>query len=248
MDVPQDNRYIENRTFDEIQVGDEAFLEKRLTLDDIKLFAIMSGDVNPSHVDDDFARSSRFQEVIAHGMWGGALISTVLGTQLPGPGTLYLGQTLNFRAPVALGDVLRVSVRVSAKDDARSQLTLDCCCENQRGKVVIEGEARVLAPTEKIRRPRAVLPTVRLAERGRLHDILSAADHPPAIPVAVVHPVDRSEEHTSELQSRPHLVCRLLLEKKNQGLAAGDVALARRVGDGVNVENKGQQGFYCDLV
>ncbi|WP_290788953.1 bifunctional enoyl-CoA hydratase/phosphate acetyltransferase [Halomonas sp.] len=219
-----DDRYIENRTFDEIQVGDEAHLEKRLTLDDIKLFAIMSGDVNPSHVDDDFARSSRFQEVIAHGMWGGALISTVLGTQLPGPGTLYLGQTLSFRAPVALGDKLRVSVRVTAKDDVRSQLTLDCRCENQRGKVVIEGEARVLAPTEKIRRPRTVMPTVRLAERGRLHEILSAADHPPAIPVAVVHPVDDVSLTGAVAAAHQGLIIPLLVGPEAKIRAAADAA------------------------
>ncbi|WP_290793564.1 bifunctional enoyl-CoA hydratase/phosphate acetyltransferase [Halomonas sp.] len=219
-----DDRYIENLTFDEIQVGDEAHLEKRLTLDDIKLFAIMSGDVNPSHVDDDFARSSRFQEVIAHGMWGGALISTVLGTQLPGPGTLYLGQTLSFRAPVALGDKLRVSVRVTAKDDVRSQLTLDCRCENQRGKVVIEGEARVLAPTEKIRRPRTVMPTVRLAERGRLHEILSAADHPPAIPVAVVHPVDDVSLTGAVAAAHQGLIIPLLVGPEAKIRAAADAA------------------------
>ncbi|WP_416138366.1 bifunctional enoyl-CoA hydratase/phosphate acetyltransferase [Halomonas sp. HK25] len=224
MDAPNDDRYIENRTFDEIQVGDEAHLEKRLTLDDIKLFAIMSGDINPSHVDDDFARSSRFQEVIAHGMWGGALISTVLGTQLPGPGTLYLKQTLSFRAPVALGDVLKVSVRVTAKDDARSQLTLDCRCENQRGKVVIEGEARVLAPTEKIRRPRTVMPTVRLAERGRLHEILSAADHPPAIPVAVVHPVDDVSLTGAVAAAHQGLIIPLLVGPEAKIRAAADAA------------------------
>ncbi len=224
MDAPNDDRYIENRTFDEIQVGDEAHLEKRLTLDDIKLFAIMSGDVNPSHVDDDFARSSRFQEVIAHGMWGGALISTVLGTQLPGPGTLYLRQTLSFRAPVNLGDMLKVSVRVTAKDDARSQLTLDCRCENQRGKVVIEGEARVLAPTEKIRRPRTVMPTVRLAERGRLHEILSAADHPPAIPVAVVHPVDDVSLTGAVAAARQGLIIPLLVGPEAKIRAAADAA------------------------
>ncbi|MGM0981859.1 MAG: bifunctional enoyl-CoA hydratase/phosphate acetyltransferase [Pseudomonadota bacterium] len=224
MDAPNDDRYIENRTYDEIQVGDKAYLEKRLTLDDIKLFAIMSGDVNPSHVDDDFARSSRFQEVIAHGMWGGALISTVLGTQLPGPGTLYLGQTLSFRAPVNLGDVLKVSVRVTAKDDARSQLTLDCRCENQKGKVVIEGEARVLAPKEKVRRPRTVLPTVRLAERGRLHEILSAADHPPAIPVAVVHPVDDVSLTGAVAAAHQGLITPLLVGPEAKIRAAADTA------------------------
>ncbi|MCL7941671.1 bifunctional enoyl-CoA hydratase/phosphate acetyltransferase [Halomonas sp. ATCH28] len=224
MDAPDEERYIENRTFAEIQVGDEAHLEKRLTLDDIKLFAIMSGDVNPSHVDNDFARSTRFQEVIAHGMWGGALISTVLGTQLPGPGTIYLGQTLSFRAPVALGDKLKVSVRVTAKDEPRSQLTLDCRCENQKGKVVIEGEARVLAPTEKIRRPRTVMPTVRLAERGRLHEILSAADHPPAIPVAVVHPVDDVSLTGAVAAARQGLIIPLLVGPNAKIHAAADAA------------------------
>lgn len=183
---------IENRTYDEITIGEEAFLEKRLTVEDIKLFAVMSGDVNPAHVDEDFAKSSRFQEVIAHGMWGGALISTVLGTQLPGPGTVYLGQTLRFKAPVRLGDVLRVSVRAMEKDDQRHQITFACRCENQRGDTVIEGDARVLAPTKKISRPRTLLPKVRLTERGRLHEILTAADHPEAMPTAVVHPVDES--------------------------------------------------------
>ena len=86
--LPMD--YIENRTYDEIEVGDSATLTRTLKPDDIQLFAIMSGDVNPAHVDPEYAKSSMFREVIAHGMWGGALISTVLGTQFPGPGTIYL--------------------------------------------------------------------------------------------------------------------------------------------------------------
>lgn len=186
------NDLIENRTYDEITVGDEAHLEKRLTMEDIKLFAVMSGDINPSHVDSDFAKSSRFQEVIAHGMWGGALISTVLGTQLPGPGTVYLTQSLQFKAPVRLGDVLRVSVRAIEKDDQHHRITFACRCENQCGDTVIEGDASVLAPIKKIQRPRALLPKVRLTERGRLHEILTAADHPEPMPTAVVHPVDQS--------------------------------------------------------
>lgn len=185
-----DNQTIENRTFDEIQVGDRAELTKRLTMDDIKLFAIMSGDVNPSHVDDDFARSSRFHEVVAHGMWGGALISTVLGTQLPGPGTVYLEQSLRFHAPVTLGDELKVMVEVIARDPSHKQLTFACHCENQDGELVIEGEARVIAPSEKVRRPRTVMPQVRLTERGRLHEILHAAELPAPLRMAVVHPVD----------------------------------------------------------
>jgi phosphate acetyltransferase len=90
---------IENRTFDEIQVGESAELTRRLTMEDIRLFAAMSGDLNPTHLDQDFAKSSSFHAVIAHGMWGGALISALLGTRLPGPGSLY-------RAPIAFGTIL----------------------------------------------------------------------------------------------------------------------------------------------
>ncbi|MCB1714842.1 MAG: bifunctional enoyl-CoA hydratase/phosphate acetyltransferase [Candidatus Competibacteraceae bacterium] len=183
---------IENRTFDEIQIGDSASLERRLTLQDIKLFAVMSGDVNPAHVDEDYAKSSRFHEIIAHGLWGGALISTVLGTQLPGPGTIYLNQSLSFRRPVGLGDVLTVTVTVKSKDPEKCRLLLDCRCTNQEGKTVISGEADVIAPSEKIKRPRWVLPEVHLAERVHLHRLLAAAKNHPPIRTAIVHPVDKS--------------------------------------------------------
>lgn len=182
--------YIENRTYDEIAVGDSASLQRRLTLEDIKLFAVMSGDVNPAHVDEDYARSSRFHEVIAHGMWGGALISTVLGTQLPGPGAIYLDQTLKFVRPVGLGDLLTVTVTVQEKQAAQ-RLLFDCRCTNQNGEEVITGRACVIAPTEKIRRPRAVLPEVHLAERAYLHLLLNAARERGPVRTAVVHPVEK---------------------------------------------------------
>ncbi|MBB3190439.1 bifunctional enoyl-CoA hydratase/phosphate acetyltransferase [Halomonas cerina] len=222
MDDSTHDDYIENRTLDEIQVGDEAYLEKRLTMDDIKLFAIMSGDVNPAHLDNDYARSTRFQEVVAHGMWGGALISTVLGTQLPGPGTVYLGQSLSFRAPVTLGDVLKVQVRVTDKDTEKQRLTLACRCENQNGQVVIEGEAQVLAPTRKVRRPRAVLPTIRLTERGRLHEILTAADHPQAVTMAVVHPVDVASLKGAVAAAHQGLIVPILVGPEAKIRAAAD--------------------------
>ena len=107
---------LSNRTFDELAIGDSASMQRQLTQQDIQLFAVMSGDINPAHLDADYAAATQFQGVIAHGMWGGALISAVLGTRLPGPGTVYLGQTLKFRAPVRVGDQVNVTVTVSAKD------------------------------------------------------------------------------------------------------------------------------------
>ncbi|MFP4682183.1 MAG: bifunctional enoyl-CoA hydratase/phosphate acetyltransferase [Ectothiorhodospira sp.] len=225
MDQKVDDRdYIENRTFDEIQMGDTATLERRLTMDDIKLFAIMSGDVNPAHVDEDFAKSSRFQEIIAHGMWGGALISTVLGTELPGPGTIYLGQTLRFKAPVGLGDVLQVSVKVQEKDPKRNRIKFDCRCTNQEGHEVIEGVADVLAPTEKIRRPRTVMPRVRMAERARLHELLHAATHPEPVTMAVVHPVDTQAILGAYESARAGLIHPVLIGPEERIRAAADEA------------------------
>jgi acyl dehydratase len=157
---------IENRTFDELEVGESARLERTLSWRDVELFAVMSGDINPAHVDEEYARSDRFHGIVAHGMWGASLISTLLGTQLPGPGTIYLEQTLCFLHPITIGDTISVSVAVASKDQTRHRVALDCRCVNQRGEIVIEGTAMVLAPTEKVRRPRFLLPEVSLHERG----------------------------------------------------------------------------------
>jgi phosphate acetyltransferase/phosphate butyryltransferase len=183
--------YIENRTFDEIQAGDSASLVRTLTKDDINLFAVMSGDVNPAHVDEEYARSDLFHKIIAHGMWGGALISTLLGTKLPGPGTIYLGQTLTFQRPVAVGDTITVTVTVAAKEPQGHRLRLDCCCTNQKGEVVIRGRAQVIAPADKVKRPRAALPEVHLHDPGaRFRQLLDRARGLAPVRTAVVHPAD----------------------------------------------------------
>lgn len=182
---------IENRTFDELEVGETASIARTLTYKDIELFAIMSGDVNPAHVDEEFAKSDMFHGIIAHGMWGGALISTVLGTELPGPGAIYLGQSLRFRRPVCLGDTITVTVRVTEKIAEKSRVVLDCQAINQKGEVVISGTAEVIAPTEKICRERIALPEVKLLERGRHYRrMIAATQGRAAIRAAVVHPVD----------------------------------------------------------
>src|SRR5487761_2004359 len=158
--------YIENKTYDEIKVGDSATLVRTLRPEDIQLFAIMSGDVNPAHVDQEYARSSLFREVIAHGMWGGALISTVLGTQFPGPGTLYVDQTLHFSRPLTLGDTLTVTLTCERKFEHNHHIVFDCQCTNQEGLTVIHGSAEVLAPTEKIKRLRMALPEFTVSDKG----------------------------------------------------------------------------------
>ena len=171
-DTTQPIGMLRNHTFAELQLGDSASIERQLTQQDIELFAVMSGDLNPAHLDAEYAAASQFHGVIAHGMWGGALISAVLGTRLPGPGTVYLSQTLKFRAPVRVGDRLTIGVTVSAKDEARRRVTLACRCVNQDGQAVIEGEALVLAPEQKIERPASTLPEVRLLAASGLPRLL----------------------------------------------------------------------------
>jgi phosphate acetyltransferase len=184
-------RFIENRTFDEIAVGDTASLTRTLQAQDISLFALASGDVNPAHLDRDYAATDRFHGVIAHGLWGGALISAVLGTELPGPGTIYLGQTLRFLHPVRIGDAVTARVTVRAKEAADHRVRLDCVCLNAQGETVITGEAEVLAPTEKVRRPRVLLPEVHLHERGvHWNPMIETARRFAPAPTAVVHPCD----------------------------------------------------------
>lgn len=183
--------YIENKTFDEISVGDSAQLVRTLRQQDIELFAVMSGDVNPAHVDEEYAKADIFHEVIAHGMWGGALISAVLGTELPGPGTIYLNQSLSFRRPVGLGDTVTVRVTAKEKHAENNRVIFTCLCLNDDGEKVIVGEAEVIAPSVKVRRPRVTLPEVHLHERGASYrKLLDACAKLAPIRVAVVHPCD----------------------------------------------------------
>lgn len=192
MKAPAAQQMIQNRTFDEIQVGDFAQLVRTLRPEDIHLFAAMSGDVNPTHVDLEYARSSQFREVVGHSMWGSTLISTVLGTEFPGPGTVYVSQGLNFWRPITIGDTLTITVTCKEKFEHNHHIIFDCLAVNQDGLKVIDGIAEVMAPTEKISRARVVLPEVTVSDRElRYRHLLSVSAGLSPIPIAVAHPCDR---------------------------------------------------------
>ncbi|MAT50755.1 MAG: enoyl-CoA hydratase [Porticoccaceae bacterium] len=219
---------IENRTFDEIKVGDSATLEKELTYRDIKLFAIMSGDVNPAHVDEEYARDSRFQEVIAHGMWGGSLISTVLGTELPGPGTIYISQSLKFMRPIGVGDHVTVKVTVREKIDEQKRLVLDCEVVKDHTDTAIRGVAEVLAPTRKISRPRWAIPDIQVREHHFFDQFMVRAGnlartHGPLI-TAVVNPVDKLSLAAVVEAVRQDLIQPILIGPKDKILAIAEEA------------------------
>ena len=130
-------------TFDDLALGQTASFAKTITEADILLFCAVSGDTNPVHIDAEAAKASMFGERIAHGMLSASLISTVLGTRLPGPGTIYLSQTLKFRAPVRIGQTVTARAEVTALDPAKKRATLATVCLVE-GKTVLEGEAVVM--------------------------------------------------------------------------------------------------------
>ncbi|TPG50506.1 bifunctional enoyl-CoA hydratase/phosphate acetyltransferase [Rhodanobacter glycinis] len=177
-----------NRPFAQIAVGDVAAMERTLSLDDIQLLALLYGDL-PQQLGPAAAGSTDFHGVIGHGMWAAALISSLLGTRLPGPGTIYQAQTLQFRMPLQIGDTLQMRVQVRALDEVSRRITLACIGTNQHGAVVIEGEADVIAPDNPIERPRASLPTLRLLDGGE-QSLCERAQQLGRIRVAVVHPCD----------------------------------------------------------
>ena len=134
--------------FEDLSVGQSASFGKTITEADILMFAAVSGDTNPVHINAEFAAGTMFKERIAHGMLSAGLISTVLGTRLPGPGTIYLSQSLKFRAPVRIGDTVTATATVAALDAAKKRATLATIC-TVAGKPVLEGEAVVLVPSRE---------------------------------------------------------------------------------------------------
>ncbi len=187
----QGEQYLENRTYAEIKVGDTASLERTLRPEDIQLFAVITGDVNPSVVDAEFAHSGIFREVVAHGMWSASLISTVLGTHYPGPGTILVDQSLHFIRPVTIGDTVTIGITVKQKFDHNHHVVFDCLCTNQEGLPVVQGTVEVLAPQEKIKREAIHLPDIVISDKhGRYQQLLAKTRGMPPIDMAVAHPCD----------------------------------------------------------
>lgn len=131
---------------EDLSIGMAASMTKEIREDDVVAFADLSGDVNPVHLDEDYARTTRFETRIAHGMLTASLFSAVIGTKLPGPGAIYLSQSLRFRAPVRLGQAVTATCTITEIDAKRQRVGLACAARVE-DTVVIEGEALVFAPS-----------------------------------------------------------------------------------------------------
>jgi len=135
---------------DDIQVGEKQSFTKTVTETDVYLFAGITGDMNPIHINRVYAAQTKFQKPIAHGILALGLISNVLGTKLPGPGAVYVGQTIEFTKPVYIGDTITANAEVVRKDSERNRLYLRTWCENHDGTVVLDGEASLVLPKKEV--------------------------------------------------------------------------------------------------
>jgi 3-hydroxybutyryl-CoA dehydratase len=133
-------------TLNGLELGQKAVIVKTITADDIRQFAVLTGDRNPLHVDRDFARETRFGEPIAQGMLSASVISACIGSRLPGPGTIYLSQELSFLRPVKIGDTVIARIEVIELNGEKNRVRLKTTLHNQRGERVIDGTALVIPP------------------------------------------------------------------------------------------------------
>ena len=133
-----------NIAYDDIKIGDKASISKTITEHDVYTYAGVTGDFNPVHVNSEFAKTSMFKERIAHGMISAGLISAVLGTELPGINTIYMGQELKFLAPVKFNDTLTAEVECIEKNDEKHRLVFRTTVTNQDGTIVTDGKSKVM--------------------------------------------------------------------------------------------------------
>lgn len=133
-------------TIDQLEIGQEASFTKTITEADVYMYAGITGDFNPAHIDEEYAKNTMFNTRIAHGILTAGFISNVLGTKLPGPGTIYLSQDLKFTKPVYFGDTITATLRVEELVVDKNRVVLKSICTNQKGDIVVDGKATVLAP------------------------------------------------------------------------------------------------------
>ncbi|MCU0598302.1 MAG: MaoC family dehydratase [Desulfobacterales bacterium] len=140
---------MKGKTIHEIKIGDTAEFAKTVSESDIYQYAGITGDFNPAHVNEDYAKGTFFKTRIAHGMLSAGFISNILGNQLPGPGAIYIRQELNFLAPVRIGDTIKARAEVIDVNAEKNRVTLKTQCINQDGTVVIDGQAILSPPKVK---------------------------------------------------------------------------------------------------
>jgi phosphate acetyltransferase len=185
-------RTLENKTFEEIKLGDTASISKTLTKEDIEKFAALTGDLDPVHLDEGYAVKHNSGKLAAQSIWSGLLASTLLGSELPGPGTVYVSQKLDFIKTLKVGDTITLTIRANRKEPKTKVVSFDCLCVNQKGETVMTGSASVVAPVEKVSVPLAEGPELLVKTYNKYERFIERCAELENPRTAVAHPCDES--------------------------------------------------------
>lgn len=208
---------ITNKTFNEISIGDAANLQRTLTKRDVDLFAVISGDMNPTHLSDEYAQMLLEREKVSgHSMWVGALVSSLLGNDLPGPGTVYRSQQLNFHGALQLEDTITVTVTVKEKREADETVIFDCSAVNQNGEQILTGVAEVTAPAIKATGEGVQLDDLKYRSRTVFRNIIERMRDYEPIPMAVAHPCSKTALQGAMDAARESIVDPILVGPKGR--------------------------------
>lgn len=219
------DEFIENRTFAEIAIGESASLTRSFAQEDLDFFALITGDAGPSLIDGAGKGAVLAHQAVTHGLFCGGLIASLLGTKLPGPGGVYLEQSLKFLEFVAIGDSITASVTAQRKDQATDEILFACLCLNQKGEPVAEGSARVKAPAQKLRLPKMELPDVQLSRHQRFRTLLARATGLPPLATAIAHPCDANAIGAAVEAAKAGLIAPILVGPRAKIEAAAKAAV-----------------------
>lgn len=217
-------RTLENKTFEEIKLGDTASITKTLTKDDLEKFAALTGDMDPIHLDEGYAVKYNSGQLAAQSIWSGLLASTLLGSELPGPGTVYVSQRLDFIKTLKAGDSITVTIRVNRKEPGTRVVGFDCLCLNQKGETVMTGSASVIAPVEKVSVPITESPEIIVKTYNKYERFIEKCAELDTPLTAVAHPCDESSLRAVVTAWKEDLIEPVLVgpEERIRKVAAGN--------------------------
>lgn len=207
---------LENKTFDEINLGDTASITKTITTEDIDKFAALTGDLNPTHLDIDFAQKYNSGSLTAHSMWSGLLTSAILGNELPGPGTVYVSQRLDFIKTLKSGDTVTLTIKACSKNSEEHTISFECVCVNQEGETVMTGDATVLAPIEKAFVESAERPEIIVKTYNKYQDFIEMCSLLGTPKTAIAHPCHESSIKAAVVASKEDLIEPILVGPKER--------------------------------
>lgn len=207
---------LKNKTFDEINIGDTASITRTLTKEDIQKFAALTGDMNPTHLSSDYAARYNSGKLTAQSIWSGLLTSALLGTELPGPGTVYKSQQIDFIKSLKSGDAITLTIKVNDKDAETNTVSFECICVNQEGETVMTGIASVLAPIEKVSITRTEIPEIIVKTYNKYQDFIERCSALETPRTAVAHPCDESSLRAAFIAHEEDLIAPVLVGPKGR--------------------------------